>query len=388
MLEAPVYLDNNATTPLAPEALEAMLPYLREQFGNAGSAHTQGRHSEGAVVVARERVAALLGCAPAELVFNSGGTEGINHAFRGVFEAFPARRHFVTTAVEHSAVLACADWLRRQGAEVTILGVDGEGRLDLAELEASLRPSTALVSVMAANNETGVLFPLEDVARIVKARGILLHVDGTQALGKVPVDLGVLPADLFSFSGHKFHGPKGTGGLFLRRGLRLRPFMLGGGQERGRRGGTENVPGLAGLGVAAELARAHLGEAGRIQALRDRLEAFILERIPGSRSNGAQAERVPNTSMVSFDGVEGEAVLLRLNEAGICVSTGSACTTGQKEPSHVLRAMAVPAARVMGSVRFSLSRYTTEDEIRKVEALLPGIVAELRAQGGLPMGRR
>ena len=383
MLEAPVYLDNNATTPLAPEALEAMLPYLREQFGNAGSAHTLGRLSEGAVVVARERVAALLGCAPAELVFNSGGTEGINHAFRGVFEAFPARRHFVTTAVEHSAVLACADWLRRQGAEVTILGVDGEGRLDLAELEASLRPSTALVSVMAANNETGVLFPLEDVARIVKARGILLHVDGTQALGKVPVDLGALPADLFSFSGHKFHGPKGTGGLFLRRGLRLRPFMIGGGQERGRRGGTENVPGLVGLGAAEELAQVHLAGAAGIMALRDRLEAFILDRIPGSRLTGRGAPRVPNTSMVSFQGVEGEAVLLRLDEAGICVSPGSACPTGQKEPSHVLRAMGLPPAEAMGTVRFSLSRTTTGADLDRVEACLPGILAALRAQGPL-----
>ena len=384
MPEAPAYLDNNATTRLAPEALEAMLPFLGDQFGNAGSAHTLGRLSEGAVVVARERVAALLGCAPAELVFNSGGTEGINHAFRGVFEALPARRHFVTTAVEHSAVLACADWLRKQGAEVTILGVDAQGRLDLAELEAALTPATALVSVMAANNETGVLFPLEDIARIVKARGILLHVDGTQALGKVPVDLARIPADLFNFSGHKFHGPKGAGGLFLRRGLRLRPFMIGGGQERGRRGGTENVPGLVGLGVAADLARTHLAGDSRVRTLRDRLEAFILDGIPGSTVNGALAPRVPNTSMVSFAEVEGEAVLLRLDEAGICVSTGSACTTGQKEPSHVLRAMAAPDA--MGAVRFSLSRYTTEDEVARVEAVLPGILSELRSQGTL--GRR
>ena len=382
------YLDNNATTPLAPEALEAMLPYLGGQFGNAGSAHFLGKLAEGAVVVGRERTAALLGCAPAELVFNSGGTEGINHAVRGVFEAFPGKRHFVTTAVEHSAVLAVTAWLRAQGAEVTILGVDGEGRLDLGGLEAALRPDTALVSVMAANNETGVRFPLDEVARVVKARGVLLHVDGTQALGKVPVDLTRLPADLFSFSAHKFHGPKGMGGMVVRRGLRLKPFMIGGGQERGRRGGTENVPGIAALGVAAELAGAHLAGMARVGALRDRLEAFILATIPGAFANGSGAPRVPNTTMMSFEGVEGEALLLRLNDAGICVSTGSACTTGQKEPSHVLRAMAVPAARVMGSVRFSLSRYTTEDEIRKVEALLPGIVAELRAQGGLPMGRR
>ena len=380
----PVYLDNNATTRLAEEALEGMLPFLRDQYGNAGSAHLLGRLAEGAVVVARERCAALLGCAPAELVFNSGGTEGINHAFRGVFQAFPARRHFVITAVEHSAVLAMADWARENGAQVTVLGVDSQGRLDLGELEACLGPGTALVSVMAANNETGVLFPLEAIARIVKAKGILLHVDGTQALGKVPVDLKRLPVDLFNFSGHKFHGPKGTGGLFLRRGLRLRPFMIGGGQERGRRGGTENVPGLVGLGLAAELAQAHLAGGSGVAALRDRLEAFVLAHIPGSRVNGAEAGRVPNTSMISFDGVEGEAVLLRLSERGICVSTGSACTTGQKEPSHVLRAMGVPASGAMGSVRFSLSRSTTAEEIAQVEACLPGILADLRGQGTGP----
>jgi len=271
---------------------------------------------------------------------------------------------------------------------VTILGVDGQGRLDLAELEASLGPATAMVSVMAANNETGVLFPLAEIAALVKSRGILLHVDGTQALGKVAVDLARLPVDLFNFSGHKFHGPKGTGGLFLRRGLRLRPFMIGGGQERGRRGGTENVPGLVGLGVAAELAGAHLASAGAVRALRDSLEAFILDRIPGSRINGAQADRVPNTSMVSFDGVEGEAVLLRLDQAGICVSTGSACTTGQKEASHVLRAMGAPASGALGSVRFSLSRYTTETDLETLEGCLPAVVEELRSQGTLPAGKR
>jgi cysteine desulfurase len=388
MAEAPVYLDNNATTRLAPEALEEMLPFLRDQYGNAGSAHGLGRLSEGAVVVARERTAALLGCAPAELVFNAGGTEGINHAFRGVFEALPAKRHYVTTAVEHSAVLAVCDWLRKQGAEVTVLGVDGQGRLDLAALEAALRPDTALVSVMAANNETGVLFPLEDVARLVKAKGALLHVDATQALGKVPFDVAKVPVDLANFSGHKFHGPKGIGGLFIRRGLRLPPFMIGGGQERGRRGGTENVPGMVGLGKAAELAKAHLEDASRIAALRDRLEAFMLERIPGTRMNGGEAERVPNTTMASFRGVEGEAVLLRLDGAGICVSTGSACTTGQKEPSHVLRAMGVPVEDAQGSVRFSLGRYTSEADIARVEAVLPGILEELRGQGALSGKRR
>ncbi|HLO68092.1 MAG TPA: aminotransferase class V-fold PLP-dependent enzyme [Holophaga sp.] len=381
-----VYLDNNATTPLAPEALAEMLPWLEGQFGNAGSAHALGRLAEGAVVVARERTAALLGCVPAELVFNSGGTEGINHALRGVFEAQPGKRHLVTSAVEHSAVLAVCEDLRRKGAEVTVLPVDGEGRPDPAALEAALRPDTSLVSLMAANNETGVLLPLEEAARIVKGRGILLHVDATQALGKVPFDLSRLPADLVNFSAHKFHGPKGVGGLFIRRGLRLRPFMTGGGQERGRRGGTLNVPGIVGLGRAAELALAHLPDMARVAALRDRLEAFVLARIPGSRVNGGGAPRLPNTSMISFREVEGEAVLLRLDQAGICVSTGSACSTGQREPSHVLRAMGVDPAEALGSVRFSLSRYTTEAGIARLEEILPGILEELRAQG--PLGRR
>ena len=377
-MDAPVYLDNNATTRLAPEALEAMLPWLGAHYGNAGSAHLMGRLAEGAVVHARDQVARLLGCQGAELVFNSGGTEGLNHAIRGVFEALPGKRHFVTTAVEHSAVLAIGDWLKRQGLEVTVLGVDRDGRLDLAELAAALRPDTGLVSIMAANNETGVRFPLEEAARLVKARGILLHVDGTQAVGKVPLDLAALPVDLFNLSSHKFHGPKGMGALFLRRGLRIKPFMVGGGQERGRRGGTENVPGIVGLGQAAELAREALGGMAQVEALRDGLEAAILARIPDVAIHGAGSPRLPNTAMVSFRGLEGEALLLRLNERGICVSTGSACSTGQKEPSHVLRAMAVEPALALGTVRFSLSRYSTAEELERVQELLPELVASLR----------
>ena len=378
-MDAPIYLDNNATTQLAPEALEAMLPYLRESYGNAGSAHVLGRLAEGAVVNAREQLAALLGCQPAELVFTSGGTEGINYAIRGVFESFPSKRHFVTTAVEHSAVLAVADWLRVHGAEVTVLGVDGQGRLDLAALEAALRPDTALVSVMAANNESGVLFPLEEVAARVKAKGALLHVDATQAVGKVALDLSRPGVDLLNLSAHKFHGPKGVGALFLRRGLRLKPFMVGGGQERGRRGGTENVPGIVGLGRAAQLAAEHLPRmAGLVRALRDRLEAGLLDLVPGARAQGAGAERVPNTSFISFPGLEGEVLFLKLSDRGVCVSTGSACTTGQPEPSHVLRAMGIPAEEARGTVRFSLSRYSTEAEITRVLELVPGLVAELR----------
>ena len=383
MKTAPIYLDNNATTRLAPEALAAMLPYLQDQYGNAGSAHLLGRLAEGAVAHARSQVAGLLGCQEAELVFNSGGTEGLNHAIRGVFEAFPGKRHFITTAVEHSAVLAIADWLRRQGAEVTVLGVDRAGRLDLAELAAALRPDTALVSVMAANNESGVRFPLAEAGALVRAAGALFHVDGTQAVGKVALDLAGLPVDLFNLSSHKLHGPKGMGALFVRRGLRLRPFMLGGGQERGRRGGTENVPGIVGLGMAAQLAAEGLAAMDRVAGLRDRLEADLLARVADIRVQGAQAPRLPNTSFISFQGLEGEALFLKLSDLGVCVSTGSACSTGQREPSHVLRAMGVEPREALGTVRFSLSRYTTEAEVLWVAERVPGLVAELRAGGAL-----
>ena len=381
-----IYLDNNATTRLAEEALAAMLPYLGEQYGNAGSAHGLGRMAEAAVVHGRGQMAQLLGCQEAEVVFTSGGTEGLNQAIRGVFEARPAKRHFITTAVEHSAVLAVAQWLRQQGVEVTLLGVDRHGALDLAELAAALRPDTGLVSIMAANNETGVRFPLEAAGQLAKAAGALFHVDGTQAVAKGPLDLAALPVDLFNLSAHKFHGPKGMGALFVKRGLRLKPFMLGGGQERGRRGGTENVPGIVGMGRAAELAYSHLDDLPAMAALRDRLEAGLLERVPQAQVNGAGSERVPNTSLVSFQGIEGEALFLKLSDRGVCVSTGSACATGQREPSHVLRAMGVPPELARGTVRFSLSRYTTGAEIDRVLELVPDLVAELRASGA--MGRR
>lgn len=372
-----VYLDNHATTRVDPAVLEAMLPWFSERYGNASSAHPMGHLAEGAVVQARAQVAALVGASPAELVFTSGGTEGLNHALRGAMEAFPAKRHLVTTAVEHSAQLAVCDLLRRSGVEVTVVGVDGEGRLDLDALEAAVRPDTALVSVMAANNETGVIFPVAEVAARAKAKGALLHVDAVQAVGKVPVDVAAWGVDLLTLSGHKFHGPKGVGALFIRRGLRLKPLMPGH-QERGRRGGTENVPGLVGLGQAAELAGARLPEMARVAALRDQLEAAI-RAIPESRFHGAGADRLPTASLAGFAGVEGEALLLKLAERGICVSTGSACTTGQKEPSHVLKAMGAPEAIAKGTVRFSLSRETTAAEIEEVTALLPGLVAELRA---------
>jgi len=373
-----IYLDHNATTPLDPEAFEAMRPWFTERFGNASSAYALGHLSDGAVVAAREQVASLVGCAPAEIVFTSGGTESLNHAVRGAWEAFPAKRHLVATAVEHPAVRALVAWWRAMGGEATDVGVDGEGRLDLAALEAAVRPDTALVAVMAANNESGVIFPVAEAGRIARAKGALFLVDATQAMGKVPVEAAAWGADLLSLSGHKFHGPKGTGLLMIRRGVRLKPLMLGGSQERGRRGGTENVPGLVGLGKAAELALQRLPEMDRVRELRDRFESELTARIPEIRFHGAGAGRLPNTSLAGFTGLEGEALQLRLSEQGICVSTGSACSTGMREPSHVLRAMQVPEAFARGTVRFSLGRATTGLQIDRVLELLPGIVEELR----------
>ncbi len=373
-----IYLDHNATTPLDPEAFEAMRPWFTERFGNASSAYALGHLSDGAVVAAREQVATLVGCAPAEIVFTSGGTESLNHAIRGVWEAFPQKRHFVTTAVEHPAMRALVAWWKGQGGEATDVGVDPEGRLDLDALERAIRPDTALVAVMAANNETGVLFPVEEAARIAKSNGALFLVDATQAMGKLPVDAAVWGADLLALSGHKFYGPKGTGLLMLRRGVRLKPLLLGGSQERGRRGGTENVPGIVGLGKAAELARTRLPEMNRVRRLRDAMELHCLEAIPEVLIHGAETERLPNTTLIGFAGIEGEALQLKLAEHGICVSTGSACSTGMREPSHVLRAMRVPEAFARGTVRFSLGRETTLDAIQKVQVLLPRLVADLR----------
>jgi cysteine desulfurase len=373
-----IYLDHNATTPLDPEAFEAMRPWFTERFGNASAAYALGHLSDGAVVAAREQVASLVGCTPAEIVFTSGGTESLNHAFRGAWETFPTKRHLVTTAVEHPAVRALVVWWKGQGGEVTDVGVDAEGRLDLAALDGAIRPDTALVAVMSANNETGVLFPVDEAARIAKAKGALFLVDATQAMGKIPVDAAAWGADLLALSGHKFHGPKGTGLLMIRRGVRLKPLLLGGSQERGRRGGTENVPGIVGLGKAAELALIRLPGMDRVRRLRDALEVQILSEIPDVHIHGAEADRLPNTCLVGFAGIEGEALQLKLAEHGICVSTGSACSTGMREPSHVLRAMRAQESHARGTVRFSLGSGTTPEELGKVLHLLPALVAELR----------
>lgn len=374
-----IYLDNNATTAIAPEVVEEMKPYLTTYYGNPSSMHSFGARAGAAIKQARERVAAFLGCRESEVVFTSCGTESNNHAIRGVLEASPEKKHIVTTRVEHPAVLNVAKRMSKLGYRTTFLGVDREGRLDLDELADSLSNETALVSIMYANNETGVVFPIEKITDMVKARGIPLHVDAVQAAGKIPLDMGKLPVDMLSISGHKLHAPKGVGALYIRRGTRIQPFMIGGHQERGRRAGTENVPHIVALGKACELAQQYMAqERERVRRLRDKLEEEILRAIPGSIRNGAKDERLPNTSNISFEYVEGEAILLLLDELGICASSGSACTSGSLEPSHVLRAMGVPFTAAHGSVRFSLSRYTKEEEIDFVLEKLPGIIERLR----------
>lgn len=383
-----LYLDHNATTPLAPEALEAMQPWFTERFGNPSSAYALGHLSEGALVVARGQAAAMVGCDPAELVFTSGGTESLNQAVRGVWESCPAtRRRLVLSAVEHPALQALAGWWRGQGGAVAEAAVDRQGRLDLGSLAAAAGPDTALVAVMAANNETGVLMPLVEAGRVARAAGALFLVDATQAAGRLPLEPRAWGADLLALSAHKFHGPKGTGLLMIRRGLRIKPLLLGGSQERGRRGGTENVPGLVGLGRAAELAVARLGELPRVEALRDRLESALLREVPDLVIHGAGAPRLPNTCLAGFAGLEGEALQLKLGAAGVCVSTGSACSTGMREPSHVLRAMAADPDHARGTVRFSLGLGTTEAQVDQVAALVPALVAELRAPGVPGAGR-
>ena len=355
-----------------------MLPWFGQHFGNPSSAHGAGQRAAGALDHAREQVAAFLGCGPEEVVFTSGGTEAINLALRGVFETLPARRHLVTTAVEHSAVLAAAGWLKAHGVAVTFLGVDGEGRLDLAGLEAALRPDTALVSLTAAHHETGVRFPVAEAAALARSRGALLHVDGVQAAGKVPLDVAAWGADLLSLGAHKFNGPKGAGALFVRRGTRLKPLLLGGPQERGRRGGTEDVPAIVGLGEAARLAGERLGEWGRVEVLRDRLEAALVAQVPEVRVNAQEAPRLPNTSLLSFRGVESDGLLIKLDAEGICASAGSACTSGEPGPSPVMKAMGVPPDFSLGTLRISLGLENTEAELERLLAVLPAAVAELR----------
>lgn len=375
-----IYLDNNATTKVDPEVVEAMLPYFTEYYGNPSSMHTFGGQVGKAVNKAREQMAALLGANESEIIFTSGGTEGDNAAIKAALLAQPDKRHIVTTQVEHPAVLALCKQLENQGYTVTYLSVDGKGQLDLNELEASLTGNTALVSIMYANNETGVVFPIEQIGLRVKECGALFHVDAVQAVGKIPLDMKTSTIDMLTMSGHKIHAPKGVGALYVRRGTRFRPMLIGGGQERGRRSGTPNVPGIIALGKAAELELIHLEEATkRERILRDKLEQAILSKIPDCEVNGGGSERLPNTTNIGFKYIEGEAILFGLNQYGICASSGSACSSGSLEPSHVLRSMGLPYTILHGSIRFSLCRYTTEDEINAVIAVLPGIIERLRA---------
>jgi len=364
---------------VAPEVLEVMLPYFSEYYGNPSSMHFFGGQVQKKVDEARAKVADFLGAEPSEIVFTSCGTESDNAAILGTLDSYPEKRHLVTSRVEHPAVGNVSTYLGRKGYRVTELSVDREGRLDLDELKESLTDETALGTIMYANNETGVIFPIEEIGDILKARGIPFHTDGVQAAGKIPLNMKKSKVDMLSISGHKLHAPKGIGVLYIRKGTRFSPFMIGGHQEKGRRGGTENVPYIIGLGKACELAKKHLDEENtKIKALRDYLEAKLLEKIPNTLVNGDRVHRLPNTVSVSFEYVEGESILLLLSDLGICASSGSACTSGSLEPSHVLRAMGVPFTAAHGSIRFSLSIYNTKEEMDYIIEHLPPIIQRLR----------
>jgi len=381
-----VYADNNATTQVAPEVLEAMLPFFKEQFGNPSSMHYLAKPAEQAITRAREQVACLLNADPSEIVFTSCGTESDNAAIRGGLAALPHRKHIITTRVEHPAVRNVCQYLGKNGYRVTELSVDKMGHLDLDELRETLDDDTALVSVMWANNETGVVFPVKEIAAMVKSRGALLHCDAVQAAGKLPIDLRTVNIDLLSISGHKLHAPKGIGVLYIRRGTYFSPLMIGGHQEKGRRAGTENVPYIVGIGKACELALDHMQEEQtRVKPLRDRLEKELLEKALDASVNGDPANRLPNTTSISFKYIEGEAILLMLSVEGIAASSGSACTSGSLEPSHVLRAMGVPFTRVHGSIRFSLSRYNSDEDITYIVEKMVPIARRLREIS--PFGR-
>ena len=376
-----VYFDNNATTQVAPAVVEAMMPFFGELYGNPSSMHFFGGQVAKYVTTAREQVAAFLNCSPEEVYFTSCATESDNTAIRGTADWHGTSMKMITTAVEHPAVLQPARRLKALGHEVVELPVDSVGQIDLDQLRAALKGTrNALVSVMWANNETGVVFPIREVAEIAKEYGATMHTDAVQVAGKVKIDVQATPVDLLAISGHKFHAPKGIGALFVRRGTKIKPFMLGGHQESGRRAGTENVPYIVGLAKACELATAHMADEARaIAPLRDKLEAGILATCPDVRVNGDRAHRLPNTLNVSFSYVEGEAIAYHLSDAGICISTGSACASGSLDPSHVIRAMGVPFTAVHGSVRFSLSRYNTMEEVDYVLDKLPPIIKNLRA---------
>ena len=375
-----VYLDNNATTQIADEVREAMLPFLTDLWGNPSSMHTFGGQTKKYIETAREQVAALIGAAdPQEITFTSCGSESNNLAIRGGAEAMDKPPHVITSKVEHAAVSGPCHYLEDRGFRLTKLDVDEKGRLDVETLQHEVKAGKTLTSIMWANNETGVIFPVGLIGEMVHEFGGIFHTDGVQAVGKIPMNVSELPIDMLSLSGHKLHAPKGVGALYIRRGTKVKPLVLGGHQERGRRAGTENVPYIVGLGLACELAGKKLEEENtRVRAMRDRLEAGLLETCPGARLNGDPSSRLPNTTNISFDYIEGEAILLMLDDRGICASTGSACASGSLEPSHVLRAMQVGGMSVHGSIRFSLSTYNTEEDVDAVLTELPKIVQRLR----------
>jgi len=375
----PIYLDNNATTAVAPEVAEAIQPYYHELYGNPSSMHLFGGQLHRRIEEARAKVAALIGAEPEEIIFTSCGTESDNTAIMSAVESYPHKRHVISTRVEHPAVLSFVRHLARKGYRLSLVPVDAMGRFDMDFFMKSLDENTAIVSVMHANNETGVIFPIEEIGAILRERNILFHTDAVQTTGKIPIDVKGLPVDMLSLSGHKLHAPKGIGALYVKKGTRFYPYIIGGHQEHGRRAGTENVASIIALGAACELAQGNLKtEAVHVARLRDKLENALLEKCPDPRINGDTSSRLPNTSNISFEYVEGEAILLRIDEFGICASSGSACTSGSLEPSHVLRAMGIPFTAIHGSIRFSLSRYTTEEEIDKVIEIVPPIIKELR----------
>jgi cysteine desulfurase len=380
MAMKPIYMDNNATTACDPAVVEAMLPFFTEHFGNASSIHSFGATVGKALSEARGKVQALLGAAhDSEIVFTSCGTESDSTAILSALKANPERRAIVTTVVEHPAILTLCDHLEKEGYVVHRLRVDRKGRIDLDEYQSLLSEQVAIVSAMWANNETGTMFPVEEMAEMAHAKGIMFHTDAVQAVGKVPMDLKATCIDMLSFSGHKLHAPKGIGVLYLRRNTRFRPLLRGGHQERGRRAGTENSASIVGLGVACELAQRHMqDENTRVKHLRDRLERGILSKVRNSFVSGDTLYRLPNTASIAFEYVEGEGILLLLNQQGIAASSGSACTSGSLEPSHVMRAMGIPYTAAHGTIRFSLSRYNSEEEVDRVIAAVPPIIAQLR----------
>jgi cysteine desulfurase len=383
-----VYLDNNATTQVSPEVLESMMPYFHDLYGNPSSAHSFGGQVAESISEAREKVAHLLGARPEEIIFTSGGTESDNAAIRSALADQPEKRHVVTSPVEHPAIRSLCHYLSKQGYRITEIPVNTKGELDMAAYGESLTPDTAIVSLMWANNETGVIFPVEEAAKLAHDKGILFHTDAVQAAGKIPIDLKSGAIDMLSASGHKLHGPKGIGVFYVRRGTRFRPFIIGGHQEKNRRAGTENAPAIIGLGKACELAALRMKEESRrIKQLRDSLEGSILSKVPYTHVNGGDVPRLPNTSNISFEFVEGEAILLHLDEYGICASTGSACSSGSLEPSHVLLAMGVPPATAQGSIRFSLSIYNSQKEIDFVVEKIQGIIEKLRNMSPLYRSR-